>query len=85
MKAILNVHAKTSWSSMGHRDQTVDVPVQSRNRSQGKVPHCWGQLSELKKAVYTLFILPKWGDNWSKSTKFSYANEQVLKIWCTAW
>ena len=54
MKAILNVHAKTSWSSMGHRDQTVDVPVQSRNRSQGKVPHCWGQLSELKKAVFKI-------------------------------
>lgn len=41
--------------------------------------------TELKKAVYTLFILPKWGDNRSKSTKFSYAKEQVLKIWCTAW
>ena len=54
MKAILNVHAKTWWSSMGHRDQTVDVPVQSKNRSQGEVPHCWGQLSELKKAVFKI-------------------------------
>lgn len=53
MKATLNVIAKTSWTSAGHSDQTVDMPCHLgiHNRQYRELFHCWDNLPNSKKAI----------------------------------